>query len=609
MSQEIQAVNGNAAKTAELGKRPRFSKGFAWFAAGAAAFVMALCLPLTRDVVRIQAYGFAALPGMMPDALGLVNREEARKERERKDQAEAVRHPDDAAMQVCLTAPNYVSPDHYALAPTSSNGMKAKRERLLQLSAQFPQDPLPAAALLRQSTIGINRAEDEQYNRLFKKDSSYQKPKKVLIPNDPDTLAAFDDAAAHGEIIDPDNAFFPAFRAFGLLAAHRDEEAFAALHRAASLPKWDDYLWRETDAKLRLSAIQTGLPTLVIGQISVFAGELLPHFARLRAVARVSTELAMQKEIAGDKAGGIAIRKDIARIGARLRTDSRWLIGSYVGIALTAIAAGRPDGQAVAEGLSNEAWTAKNLTDYLSFLKRNNEENEAIWYAAEREKGVEAKALGKAGIDKGLWDMKRLALLGGGWILGFVLLVNLFWTMIFSGVSSALLRRLAQNEAFFKNSWVVGGLLTLFGLGVGLLTIYLTAAAGHPLQDLGTVIGLTGANDANSSEGNNAGNALAVALLAFVTFFCPFFAAISYAIKAKRTKQRIFLGILRGFRANALRSAGILLLWYVGVTLLTGYYERVMSRELSEVRQHEGRYLANLSHEEWPGAVKMTRER
>ena len=542
----------NAAETTEQTRRSRFPRGFKWFAAGAAAFVFALCLPLTRDVVRTQIYGLAALPGMIPEAMGFFDREEAQKATERQNQAIAARHSDDAAMQICLTAPTFAAANPDALNATPAGEMKARRERLQQLSEQFPQDPLPAAALLRQFTRGaihLNRDDEEQQmSRLSKNDPQLKKTQKTPAPNAPDALAAFDNAAAHGEAIDPRNGFFPALRAFGLLAAHRDDEALAALHRAASLPKWDDYLSRETDAKLRLADARNGMPTPTLAQVAVYASELLPHFASLRGVARVSTALAMQKEIAGDKAGGIAIRKDMARIGARLRVDSKWLIGSYVGIAVTAIASARPDGMEKDGSLSNDARAAKNLTDYLSFLKTNHEDEEVIWYAAERQKGVEARALGKAGLDKGLWDMKRLALLGGGWVIGFVLLLNLFWTAIFGGVSAAFLRRLTANEAFFKNSWVIGSLLIFFGLGVGFLTIYLIVAAGRPLQEFGAITGMMGNNEANPSEGNNSGNGLAVALMAFVTFFYPLLAAITYATRAKRAKLPVFRGILRGFQ-------------------------------------------------------------
>src|SRR5207249_4525691 len=62
------------------------------------------------------------------------------------------------------------------------------------------------------------------------------------------------------------------------------------------------------------------------------ASILFPHYAQLRAVARMAAYFAIEAEKTGHTEEGISIRHSMLRIAGLMRAKSTTLIGSLVGI-------------------------------------------------------------------------------------------------------------------------------------------------------------------------------------------------------------------------------------------------------------------------------------
>src|SRR5205823_5431780 len=96
----------------------------------------------------------------------------------------------------------------------------------------------------------------------------------------------------------------------GLLHTEHDSEALAALHRAAQKPIWQEYYEDEVNGEIKLQAGAFGR-TGALDRVGIYAAVLLPQYAQLRSVARLSVVLAIKAEQSGRMGEGIAIREDI----------------------------------------------------------------------------------------------------------------------------------------------------------------------------------------------------------------------------------------------------------------------------------------------------------
>ena len=77
-------------------------------------------------------------------------------------------------------------------------------------------------------------------------------PRPVATPAE---FAEFDRAAAEGERLDPDNAYFSIMRSAGLYASHHDVDAVSAVLRAGSKSRWNDYEMDDIRGAFRLDEI------------------------------------------------------------------------------------------------------------------------------------------------------------------------------------------------------------------------------------------------------------------------------------------------------------------------------------------------------------------
>ncbi len=573
----------------------RYPKGFGWFAVGAVALVAALTVPMARDVIHTQIYAITGVVFSLPSLL--QSNESRLKETEEKRQAVAARHPEDVTLQASLT-PTRSAESSLANGTTIPESL-AEAKRLYNLVGNFPDPPISCAAVLRTLSgagISIERPEEE----LLSSKSNNAAPVKKISPliNTQETLALFDEAATRGAELEPNNAFFPTMRAIGLLTANRDEEASKSLQRAAKCSEWKEHISNITEGRLRLIEEVNGVKTPVIARMAVAFAEPYPHYASLRTLSRVMTALAMQKEIAGDKEGGLAIRMNLARIGAKMRVQSHTAIGSLVGIAITSITSSRPNGAMLDGGKNSEEKSARYFTEYISYLKSIGHDKEAVWFTAERQKGIEVKGAVSAGLQSGIYDFRWMAWNITGWVACGLTLFYLTMVIIVGGISSVLLRR--PNFP--------GGIWLVFGFASGVTFLFFAVGVIFYYGAVNSLRGIV--NQSQDSDGANFWLYIPGFLLAALVIASPWIiSTIVFARKAKRAGEPIGTGILRGFRSDMLKSVGIFLFLYAVAATYTGWNETKLTGDFTQMRQHEGRYLAEIIHASWPGEVDFTSKR
>lgn len=216
------------------------------------------------------------------------------------------------------------------------------REKWLALQAlveEYPSSVAAHAALARMAcknggSVGVGH--DGNNNR-------------SQDPNDPLILLR---SCAAGEQLDPDNAYFPTMAAVAHLALNQDEAAWADLHRAAGKPHWREYIDVEAQGRFQRATLLYG-PQNSLTESTSYAGILFPHYAQLRALARV---VAAQPSSAKNRVA----RQDTVAVALRLRDESSSLIGALVGLAMAKIAQTQPDGTSL--GLLDPALEARTQT-------------------------------------------------------------------------------------------------------------------------------------------------------------------------------------------------------------------------------------------------------
>jgi hypothetical protein len=382
-------------------------------------------------------------------------------------------------------------------------GTRHTAQQLLPLAPRFNDRPAFHAHVLRflsGDAVYLQRDEERLSSR-YTGPSDWKKPH----PLRPVDLRAFLHAAARGEELDPENAYFPAMATVGYLVAERDKEAFAALERAASCPKYEDYSSEEAWARINWETKVRGEIGAANRYLTSMSG-LTPHYRSLRALSRTVTGLAIQAEQVGQTAKGLALRRNVARLGAVMREESIVRTGAIVGMNMITEVAKRPGGvplppespqpfASMGEGMPSmsgpgmdgpagaidgpvdapnsapvpSTTTAKSpaerlqdeRAEYLSYLNRIGAKDEAQRYAAEcirndAERGNEQFNVDSEGftrLDRGIERLGRL------WGVGFFLLLNTFWMLIAGGVSALWARSSRIRKGLSCRPAVRGGMV------------------------------------------------------------------------------------------------------------------------------------------------------
>ncbi len=565
----------------------------------------------------------------------------------------AIRHPDDYRLQLAD-----------ALAYPPATGLltsKVKVERLHELAARFPDRPSVYANLMRFTTQGEVQLYRDEESLLTGDPVPHHKTVQGNPQNTPEQLAMFDAAAAEGERLDPDNAYFPFLRACGLFAAHHDEDALAALRRAAEKSQWHEYYQDEVEGEWQLQEETFG-HTGVLPRIGFSAAILFPHLAQLRATSRVAIGLAIEAEQAGRFEEGLAIRDAVRRCGGLLRVQAPSLIGSLVGIAITRITLQRPGGTPLIHSVSTEGdyharerearWLEERLRDYDAFLQRIGHPEKRAEVDAEITAGIQVRTLIANNLNRmpfGDTSFARLILL---WTAGIVLLSSAFWMLALGGMAALLgsircirsghgLPRYARRgvalgliaalpagmDIVQNTSPILEFHLAIFLISVGLVLMLPGLTKGEKLRSLGVFgLSLAGAlllgslyvwqmrngvhpflqvfsSLISDENGAQSGTPSFPFWPLWIIAALPLLTLVTFGILSLIWRVPLSVGLARGCRGSAVPVACILLLLYGVLVPILVRQEGRTEVGMQRTVQHEGRLMAELSGKPWPGPV------
>lgn len=545
----------------------------------AAAFVGLAVAPLTRDALRFDTRGAA---GERPFAhlladLGL-----------RPSDLPGFGPPPPAVAPEPKASPSADFPVRLASA-TRLPG-REKWAALQQLARDFPDQPAAHAMLCRFAcknggAVGVGR-EDEIQAAL--PSPNYRAVRPQPNPNLVGDATILLQAAADGERLEPDNAFFPAMATIGFYALGRDTEARAALSRAVRLPAWREHLDTEAYGAVERVRLLRG-PQPTSSETATLSGLLFPHYAQLRGMARLAAAHAIQAEGKEDHTSAIALRTDLWRLGAKMRTQSSTVIGSLVGIAIERLGASWSSdyhGPESADARRRQADAA-----FVAYLKRHDRTDLADAWVREATAMRDAREMVRGNLDHSAYGLPTL--------LGTQ--SRLFASLVLFGVISLLLSLAAlayggPSLGPRLGRWT-GALLTSVALALFGWTVW--NAWGNAREML-ALVGLF-----QGLAGDAASDTAAVQVQDVLLAEAPVVALaagtlLAFAIAAPVVGRRRGIGAAAMARRWALPLAGLLTVVYAAHLIAFSRREVTVRAEYRQMLAHEGRYLAAKIGKTWP---------
>jgi hypothetical protein len=461
-----------------------------------------------------------------------------------------------------------------------------KWQALKRLVEAFPAEPAVHATLLRFAcknggSVGIGRT-DETAPLL-------SEPVGTSGPgsgSDPDDIAWMRRSAAAGERLDPDNAYFPAMAAIAAFAARMDDDAYAALRRAAARPAWREYIdveaWGALHRAERLYGPQSSVEsTARLGVI------LFPHYAQLRAMSRLVAAQALAAELSGDRETGLERRRLIWQLGATMRREAAPVIGGLVGMAITQSAALRPGGAPLPGDRGSAAGRDAAAQTLETYLNRWGKPGEAAAWRTEQDAQATVRRL--VAKDTAAYPLDGATMAQGGLrlVLGEVLLSGVLLFSVLGAIGHLLPvlgRRLGRGA--------VVATLGFYGVGVGLLG---WNAWGN-LRDIQACVGVFSSLE-DTPAARVAGDAtVLLANLAILAAVVPVLVpALACAVAALRCRP-----VGRILRAAALPMATVLTLVYGAHLIDRAHHDLQAQRALEPFLIHEGRARAAALGTAWP---------
>ena len=459
------------------------------------------------------------------------------------------------------------------------------------LVLRFPDNPSLRANILRYAMQGEIHLKRPEENLLSSVPVPPAPPEEGH--NAPADLAAFDADAAAGEHLEPDNAYFPFMRAVGLFAAHRDDEGLAAIKRAGREHKWREYSEDEVEGQWRISEATFGGHE-GISRMAVAASLLFPHYQGLRAAARLVTVKAVLAEQDGRPEEGLSLRLALAHCGDLMRAQSTSLIGSFVGIAISAISRSRPGGIPAATRPTDvpaPQWAQERLDAYCEYVTHLGHPEAAREARAQDAAAVQVRHLTSSDLTLGsrLLDFARL---GISLVMGWVLAANVLLLLLLSGLAQVLGRLAPLRDRRAPPPAVSLGVALAVLLALGGLAAW---------QIHGAVSGA--AILTSTLPGTNSLQSPLAFGLAFGAAF-PLLLLLTSGIKALLRHLPLSVGLVEGFRDTAPPLACALTLLYGGLTLWTVHQENAVNSGLERSLHGEGQYLAAQTGRPWPGPVQ-----
>jgi len=475
---------------------------------------------------------------------------------------------------------------------------------LMVLAKQFSgaQRAEVLADALRFATMGPIRLNRDAEESAFFGDPLSTSPTIPTPPTPPEALALFDQNAAAGELLEPDNAYFPMMRAVGLIVAHRDAEALEEIRRTGSETVFEDYTMDEARVRLTHLERRAGKQT-ALASLAVIGAVLDPHYAQLRAAARFVAYKAAQAEKAGRTQEGFALRRAMMRCGSQMRVQSHSLIGSLVGAAIVPVsmrgAGPRYGGMTLSawKALSDEQRQRRREEAYCAYVTRIEHAEEASWVTKELAADSEVSAIGKAGMPLGPMGNQGFAELFRLMFQTMILLANAAEILLLSGAMWLLKgRRREQTIALFT-------LIVLFVVIAGRMQ---WAPALAAFRQVVWNLSETGATEYGSNLGdltfnflstlpNIARGAAFVGCLIGPTLALMILGAVRL-VRGEKEDSVVAPGLRKGGAAAALLLVGAYSFAVAGML-----HEEVRQREAQQhMMQSEGIYFAELAHMQWP---------
>jgi hypothetical protein len=328
--------------------------------------------------------------------------------------------------------------------------------RLDAVARRFPNDPGVRAHQLRHMTrkaVWLKRPEEAQLGRPVVGAA----PTAAMRPPSTEALRKFALAAAEGQRLEPENGFFDAMQAAGEFAARQDEEALRDLHAVALKPAWNDHAVEETQSQWKLLQAAYG-DRGALQKLPSSWELLLPHYALLRATARMAIWHAVLRERSDDEAGGRAIRGDVMRLGVRMTDGSPMVIGKLVGDAIFQI--GVPPLPAVSgrspASDSSDSRSKAARERYVARLESSGETAEAAWVRDQGERidamRAQISRMAEAnGFEASLLDA-HLQQLQASWLAGMVLLRQI-GVLLLVWAAALLLVRASGRGGEARTAW------------------------------------------------------------------------------------------------------------------------------------------------------------
>ena len=349
-----------------------------------------------------------------------------------------------------------------------------RTHHLRRLAARFPDQPAIYASILRSMNQGeLTGAKRPEENRLSGEPLNPEPP--APLPPAEDVIAAFLSDAREGARVDSDNAFFPFMESVALFAAHKDKEALEAVGRAASRPRWEEYIREEAFGQIRLSeGVYGRRPALV--KTALFAAIVFPQYAAMRSSARMVAHSAIELEKQGDVEAGIRARSDLMKVGDLMRAEGRSLITTLVGRAISAIAITRPEGIRYPKTengrkLNSERSLEIKREAYDAYLRKHGHADDAEWTKRMLDTGLNIQPVTQAAMEESAFAGRPFYRLMGYWAANLAILGNIFWLLLLAGAAALACRSRAIREGRPMTTSTKIGMWSAFILGVGLLAL------------------------------------------------------------------------------------------------------------------------------------------
>jgi hypothetical protein len=553
----------------------------------AASLGAAVTLPVTSSMAKSQLKMLAGI-----NSLAIFQGTGAERA---KEVAYVAQHPDDVTIQ-------FGGALRQSVSAASGQGFDSKEraEQLRTVAAKFPDHPEILAATLRaesQAEVLVHRADASQFleNRPAPKTGTVTVKQKV---SDAAAVRRFIDQCLEGERVDPDNAYFPLLRAMAHTELRQDKDAFAALHVAASKKVWREYIPEEFVANRNVNRGIYGQAGL-ISEMAISAAILFPHYSSLRELSRVVATEAIKREMKGNYAAGLSLRRDLFVVSEKMRNESTTLIGSLVGGAMLDTSRMRPAGvlpfkakQSRNDGPTfEEAKVARdiNLKRFVDFAKKHGEEAFAERVVESARVGDLIRDISRKGSDRGIYGMESVTRLAIGQGTALILLANVVWMLILGAIATAVVR----TPRFVAGNRLAPGPFVAAVAGIGVAMLASGALTGMSVgYTVSAVTGMTG----------EVGSMVPMAAIsAGMVIAFPMLLTIILAIWAALNKRASFTRtITGGFAAASLPAATVMVLAWGAIVYYCAGLDAQGTAELIEMLQHEGKYLARIIGEKWP---------